>query len=192
MKKGFTIIELLMTLLIVGLLAASISIGVKTSQAKARDSRRLNDLKLIQTAIKSFYIDTGSYPDVNQMGGSGNRIYARSYSASASAPWLNALVSRSYLTQAPKDPIDGQSTQFINSSGGTYQNLGEYTYTKYSSTAPFPNSYKLITRLERNASAVGNDGGSSQCLVLATRLIYDSTRIYEIGEGTKWEIICPN
>lgn len=48
---GFTLIELLVVIAIIGLLASIVMVSVNTARGKARDSRRLGDMKSIQLAL---------------------------------------------------------------------------------------------------------------------------------------------
>ena len=90
-KKGFTLIELLVVIAIIALLASAIVVLVSSARKKARDSRRVNDLKEIQTALEMYNDDHGRYPDIT----------ARSKDAS----WNNLQTTLSkYLPRVPKDP----------------------------------------------------------------------------------------
>ena len=61
-KKGFTLIELLVVVAIIGLLSTLSIVALNTARAKARDARRVSDVKQIQTALELCYNDTGDYP----------------------------------------------------------------------------------------------------------------------------------
>ena len=63
-KKGFTLLEVLIVIAIIGIL---VSIGVasfSSAQKKSRDSRRRSDMKAAQNAVEQYYADsvTASYP----------------------------------------------------------------------------------------------------------------------------------
>ena len=62
-KKGFTLIELLVVVAIMGLLASLAVIALNTARARARDARRVSDIKQIQTALELYYMDNYKYPE---------------------------------------------------------------------------------------------------------------------------------
>src|SRR3990167_7007823 len=61
-KKGFTLIELLVVVAIIGLLSTLAVVALSSARLKARDSKRLSDLKQIQTALELYYTDKSEYP----------------------------------------------------------------------------------------------------------------------------------
>jgi|SRR3989338_705624 len=61
-KKGFTLIELLVVIAIIGLLSTLAVVALSSARLKARDSKRLSDLKQIQTALELYYTDKSEYP----------------------------------------------------------------------------------------------------------------------------------
>ncbi|PIS08253.1 hypothetical protein COT76_02470, partial [Candidatus Berkelbacteria bacterium CG10_big_fil_rev_8_21_14_0_10_33_10] len=52
---GFTLIELLVVIAIIGILAGVVVVNVGSAQAKARDAKRISDMKAIQTALEMYY-----------------------------------------------------------------------------------------------------------------------------------------
>ncbi|EKE05839.1 MAG: hypothetical protein ACD_19C00176G0061 [uncultured bacterium] len=65
--KGFTLVELLIVMSIIGVLAA-IGLGsFTTAQMRGRDAERKSDLKQISHALELYYSDYGKYPNVNQI-----------------------------------------------------------------------------------------------------------------------------
>jgi prepilin-type N-terminal cleavage/methylation domain-containing protein len=61
-RKGFTLIEMLIVIAIIGILASIVLVGLGPVQKKGRDSRRISDLKEIQTALELYFNKNGSYP----------------------------------------------------------------------------------------------------------------------------------
>ncbi len=62
-KKGFTLIEILIVVSIIGLLASIIFVGLGSARAKGRDARRIADLRSIQTGLELYFSKNGKYPD---------------------------------------------------------------------------------------------------------------------------------
>lgn len=62
MKKGFTLIELLVVIAIIGLLSSVVFASLNSAREKARDAKRMADLRELSSAIELFYNETGSYP----------------------------------------------------------------------------------------------------------------------------------
>ncbi|MCK4539944.1 type II secretion system protein [Candidatus Parcubacteria bacterium] len=63
-KKGFTLIELLVVIAIIGLLSTLAVVSLNNARLKARDAKRMSDLKQISTAMELYSSDQGTsaYP----------------------------------------------------------------------------------------------------------------------------------
>lgn len=59
---GFTLIELLVVIAIIGLLSTLAVIALDSARQKSRDSKRVTDVKQLQTALELYFNDQDSYP----------------------------------------------------------------------------------------------------------------------------------
>ncbi len=68
-QSGFTIVELLIVIVVIGILAALVLNSFSGVQAKARDTERATDVKALSTQLEAFYNGDGqgSYPLLSQI-----------------------------------------------------------------------------------------------------------------------------
>ncbi len=62
MKKGFTLIELIIVIGVIGIVAVFTVISVSNARMKSRDSRRVTYVKQINEALELYYLHNGIYP----------------------------------------------------------------------------------------------------------------------------------
>lgn len=55
-------IELLVVIAIIGILSGIVLVNLRSSQAKARDARRLADMQALVTALNAYYSDNKNFP----------------------------------------------------------------------------------------------------------------------------------
>ncbi len=60
MKKGYTLFELLVTISIIAILTALVTVSYGSVQKKARDSRRIQDMESIRKAQEQWYLMNNS------------------------------------------------------------------------------------------------------------------------------------
>jgi prepilin-type N-terminal cleavage/methylation domain-containing protein len=61
-SKGFTLLELLVVIGIIGLLASIIVVNLTGARKRARDTKRIADVRNLQTAAEDYYGKNGKYP----------------------------------------------------------------------------------------------------------------------------------
>lgn len=117
-KKGFTLIELLVVIAIIGLLSTLAVVALGSAREKARDSKRLSDLKQVQTALELYYTDNNSYPTTTASG---------IVLGSTDAACLNDTLgfqrtgcATPYMGLVPKDPLSEQNYTYISTDGTDY------------------------------------------------------------------------
>jgi prepilin-type N-terminal cleavage/methylation domain-containing protein len=61
-SKGFTIVELLIVIVVIGILAALVLNSFRGVQERARDTERRTDQNSVATQLEVYYTDNGGYP----------------------------------------------------------------------------------------------------------------------------------
>lgn len=112
-NKGFTLIELLVVIAIIGLLSTLAVVALGSAREKARDSKRLSDLKQVQTALELYYTDNNGYPTSTVTLGSASAACLNS------AGFTTAGCANAYMGQVPTDPGSG-SYAYSATTSATY------------------------------------------------------------------------
>lgn len=60
-RQGFTLIELLVVIAIIGILSTLAVVSLSSARSKARDAKRVSDMKQLQSAMEMVNIDNGKY-----------------------------------------------------------------------------------------------------------------------------------
>lgn len=65
--SGFTIVELLIVIVVIGILAAITIVAFNGIQQRGRDSQRVSDITTIKKSLELFHAQNGYYPNVAQL-----------------------------------------------------------------------------------------------------------------------------
>lgn len=101
-NKGFSLIELLVVVSILGLLSVLVISNVSGIRERARDSQRKAELRQIKLALRIYKNDFGAYPT----GSSGNIVGCGTVAAVAACTWGGEFKrgDSTYMKVLPKDP----------------------------------------------------------------------------------------
>lgn len=124
-NKGFTLVELLVVISILGILASVTLVAFRSSQIKGRDTKRKSDLKQIAASLELYYSDYNQYPD-----DSAGKIAACPSTSSTACPWGSGEFTDTktiYFRTLPEDPSDYTYYYRIIDSG-TNQKFQLYAY----------------------------------------------------------------
>jgi prepilin-type N-terminal cleavage/methylation domain-containing protein len=69
-NQGFTIVELLIVIVVIGILALLVITTYSGIQQKARNSKRQTDAQSLQTQLEAFYSQNGYYPSLTDLNSS--------------------------------------------------------------------------------------------------------------------------
>jgi prepilin-type N-terminal cleavage/methylation domain-containing protein len=64
-QKGFTLVEMVIVIAVIGTLMGLVFNGTQSIQANARDTKRIADLKKVQTYLELYYNKCNHYPGAN-------------------------------------------------------------------------------------------------------------------------------
>ncbi len=108
MRKGFTLIEILIVVAIIALLAGTVLVGFAPATRQGRDTKRIADLRQVQNSLELYYSKCGYYP------GGAQAANATCVSFSQITTWdalSTALTSNNSIgvSRIPNDPSSGKT-----------------------------------------------------------------------------------
>jgi len=66
-QKGFTIVELLIVIVVIGILATLVIVTFSGIQQKARNTKRQTDINAIDSTVEAYFAQNGYYPTLANM-----------------------------------------------------------------------------------------------------------------------------
>lgn len=151
--RGFTLIELMVAISIVGIMSTIGIVIYSSAQITARDAKRKQDLTAIQTALELYYQTNRHYPCTSDWVNS----------TSTSEFWINNTPAvnptrctggnfdNKYINQLPRDP---------KNTGSPVVGSGHYGYAYYSNTygsCVAGRDYVLVANLENTSDSLRNE-----------------------------------
>ncbi len=151
-SAAFTLIEVLITVIIIGILFSVTSYIFGNAEQRSRDQQRISNLATIDNGLEQYHLDNHSYP---QVGINGNNIFTAKFQLEAisgcgfTGPTGKGYLAPLYLGTVPDDPTF--RTTITGSGTSCYTNqYGQYLYVTVTTD---PNiaaqSFYLMARMER-------------------------------------------
>lgn len=131
-RLGFSLVELLVVISIIGMLTTFAAASYSNAQQKSRDGKRKADIKAVQQALELYFQTNGIYPNTN---GSG-QITCNTGGDTSVKSWGLPFTCNSitFMTPLPKDPI------FNSDVTVRYHYYSESPFTTYVLSAKLENA----------------------------------------------------
>lgn len=135
-SHGFTLIELLVVVAIIGILSSVVLSSLSSARVKARNAKRVLDMKNIMIALNMYYNEYGCLPLTSGSTCPGAGVYSEQnaglWDYSSQGGFLTFLKNSGIMKDVPVDPINNMTGD--NSPAKTYS----YRYYCYRTTEPQP------------------------------------------------------
>jgi prepilin-type N-terminal cleavage/methylation domain-containing protein len=157
-KAGFTLIELMIAIVIVAVLATIGAVTYSTAQRSARVSKRVQDLKSIQTALELYKTANGFYP-----------LQTAVNTCVDSSAMQTALVPN-YMPAIPTDPSQNGTTNcyIYQSNGSAAAPLAPATEYKIKTNGNLQTTGEMTSNdfaQQNNMIDPQQDGSPGDCLI---------------------------
>lgn len=154
-KRGFTLMELMIVIVIMGILIALGLSSYTSVNRKNRDNRRKNNLRAIATVLESYYTDKGKYPNDTANG----EISGCSTSDTQVCAWNAAMTDSKgtvYMQKLPGDPASTQQYYYDTSNGNTRYQLYARLENTQDSDIPHDVNNNALTYPSTDCSTTGS------------------------------------
>lgn len=157
-KKGFTLVELLVVIAIIGILAAVGITALSGARSKARDAKRVADIKQVQSALELYFNDKAGYPAAATALALGSSSASILCSGETTTGFLGTMCTgaptATYMGLVPKDPQSTGTACVVAGDPPAIAGPCDYAYTSTD-----VNSYQIYFWLE--APTAGFDAGAN-------------------------------
>lgn len=85
-QKGFTLLELMVVVAVIGALSTLVLTQLNVARTKSRDTKRVSDISMLSVALELYFEDNGTYP--------------------TNGPYHASQPLSQYIVRLPRDPSD--------------------------------------------------------------------------------------
>lgn len=126
---GFSLIELLVTIAVIGILTSIAAVAWGEVRANARDKQRMSDLKELQLAVELYYAENGEFPAMGCGAATeplwvGPGPHPAAWGTQCDPDYIVGLTPN-FIAQLPTDPIS-ENTNNVGFLYSTNSNRTEY------------------------------------------------------------------
>jgi len=116
-RRGFTLIEMIVVVSIIGLLAAAATLAYNKQRVRSREVKRIADVSSVKDALELYLTDGSVLPSY--------------VSETLISIALSGLVTKGYIPSLPNDPLPSGATDHTYCTGYAYWTNADYgsTYT---------------------------------------------------------------
>lgn len=149
LSSGFTVVELIVVIVVIGILAGVSIVGYSGLQGRARDNERKADIETIQSVLETYRDQTGQYPNRSQAITNATTFFAdqRLPEAALVAPGAAAGTTLSLIWGATADSASYGYQSLKSDNTGCLINSD--TCTKYTLTYKAEMNSTVVTILSK-------------------------------------------
>jgi prepilin-type N-terminal cleavage/methylation domain-containing protein len=118
-SSAFTLIELLVVIAIIAIIATLSVLALQSAREKARDAKRIADIKQLKTALELYYNDANGYPPAS--------AFVAGETLSYTDPQSGQV--KTYINNIPSAPIPADGDCTSSNNAYTYGSENSSTYT---------------------------------------------------------------